>query len=153
MEFELGTGALTMMNRVAGEVHDWDEITSMSLEQEVWSPNEEQEKIIKGTFEPMTIPCEIEFADPEVFDELGNFSLSHGVKIECYTPILIQARWHNKARIRKKWLKRYGYKEDKIKTIINATCGELDAETGKLEFKAKSIECILKPHQLQREVK
>lgn len=34
-------------------------------------------------------------------------------------PILIQARWHRKPRINKKWLKRYGMKEDKILVRCN----------------------------------
>ena len=35
MEFELGTGTLTMMNRETGEVHDWGEITPNQLHREV----------------------------------------------------------------------------------------------------------------------
>lgn len=34
--------------------------------------------------------------------------------VEYYIPILIQARWHKKPRINKKWLKRYGMKKDKV---------------------------------------
>lgn len=36
----------------------------------------------------------------------------------CYTmfniPIMVQARWHKKPRVNKKWLKRYGMKKDSI---------------------------------------
>lgn len=34
--------------------------------------------------------------------------------IECHIPIMIQARWHKKPRINKKWLKRYGMKKDSV---------------------------------------
>ena len=34
--------------------------------------------------------------------------------IEYYIPIMVQARWHKKKRINKKWLKRYGMKADKV---------------------------------------
>lgn len=34
--------------------------------------------------------------------------------IEYYVPIMIQARWHKKRRINKKWLKRYGMKKDRV---------------------------------------
>lgn len=34
--------------------------------------------------------------------------------IEYRIPIMIQARWHKKSRINKKWLKRYGMKKDNI---------------------------------------
>lgn len=34
--------------------------------------------------------------------------------IEYDIPIMIQARWHKKRRINKKWLKKYGMKKDKV---------------------------------------
>lgn len=34
--------------------------------------------------------------------------------VEYDIPIMIQARWHKKRRINKKWLKRYGMKKDKV---------------------------------------
>lgn len=34
--------------------------------------------------------------------------------VEYNIPILVQARWHKKNRINKKWLKRYGMKKDKM---------------------------------------
>ena len=43
-------------------------------------------------------------------------------------PIVIQARWHKKNRINKKWLKRYGMKPDVIKVEMNIR--ELTYEPG-----------------------
>ena len=40
--------------------------------------------------------------------------------IEYNVPIMIQAHWHKKARIRKKWLKRFGMKSDTIKVRADA---------------------------------
>ena len=34
--------------------------------------------------------------------------------LEYSTPIMVQSRWHKKKRINKKWLKRYGMKQDSI---------------------------------------
>ena len=149
----LGTGTLTMMNRETGEVHDWGEITPMSLEQEVWSPYVEPKKTVKGVFNSATLSCEGATINQDLFNELCTPSRSLGFTIEGETPILIQARWHNKARIRKKWLKRYGYKEDKVKTITKAEQGEFNKETGECNIEIKSIEYIFKPYQLQREVR
>lgn len=40
-------------------------------------------------------------------------------KLEYNIPIMIQARWHKRKRINKKWLKRYGMKPDVIKATMN----------------------------------
>ena len=40
-------------------------------------------------------------------------------KLEYEIPIMIQARWHKKKRINKKWLKRYGMKPDVVKATMN----------------------------------
>ena len=62
------------------------------------------------------------------------------LSIEYRVPILVQARWHKKARIRKKWLKRYGYKEDVVKTIAKARYCEYNTETGGCEIDVDSIQ-------------
>ena len=85
-------------------------------------------------------------------NELCTPSRSLGFIIEGETPILIQARWHKKARIRKKWLKRFGYKEDKVKTIMKAKYGSFNKETGECDIEVESIEYKFKPYQLHREV-
>ena len=43
-------------------------------------------------------------------------------------PIMIQARWHKRSRVNKKWLKRYGMKPDVIKVEMNIK--ELTYEPG-----------------------
>ena len=153
MELELGTGTLTMMNRETGEVYDWGEITPLSFEQDDLSPRAEPEKTVKGVFNSATLSCEGAYINQDLFKELCAPSRSLGFIIEGETPILIQARWHKKARIRKKWLKRYGYKEDRLKTIMKAKYGEFNPETGECDIEVESIEYIFKPYQLQREVR
>ena len=44
MGFELSTETLKMVNKETGEVYDWGEVTPMSLEREVCTPNEDLEK-------------------------------------------------------------------------------------------------------------
>jgi len=154
MGIELGSGFLTMTDRDTGEAFDLGEIFPMELEQEIWSPNEEPEKTIKGFTIPATLSWDGEAdINQNLFNELCKPSTSLGFTIEGETPILIQARWHKKARIRKKWLKRYGYKEDKVKTIMKAKYGEFNKETGECNIEIESIEYIFKPYQLQREVR
>ena len=153
MELELGTGTLTMMDRETGEVYDWGEIAPLSFAQEDWSPYAEPEKTVKGVFNSATLSCEGATINQDLFNELCTPSRSLGFTIEGETPILIQARWHKKARIRKKWLKGYGYKEDRVKTIMKAKYGSFNKETGECDIEVESIEYKFKPYQLHREVR
>ena len=82
-------------------------------------------------------------------------------------PIMIQARWHKKPRIRKKWLKRYGMKRDVVKVEADAieitpnipNSYEIYREDGILsnwnsyEFCAGNIKYVLKPDQKRRGIK
>lgn len=58
-------------------------------------------------------------------------------------PIMIQARWHKKNRVNKKWLKRYGMKPDAIKAEMNIRALECIPEHIDNESKCKtSPSCI-----------
>lgn len=105
---KLESGSLTMLrndepfcefNNVNGFIES--EIDQYSLGQEVIKFNHE------ATFE-----VELEDCTPLMTytTDLNNRPLS----IEYRTPIMIQARWHKKPRINKKWSKRYGMKKDYI---------------------------------------
>ena len=154
MRFELGKGDLMIVDGNAEQIFDLGEVTSVEMLQDNWSPKEEPEKAIRGWTNSKT--CSFEGTaniDQELFDDICTPSNNCGVIIESVTPILVQARWHKKARIRKKWLKRYGYKEDKVKTIMKAKSAELNTDTGEFDIEIESIEYIFKPYQLHREVR
>ena len=55
---------------------------------------------------------------------------------EYDAPIIIQARWHKKKRINKKWLHRFGMKNDTVRVrkecralTYDTACGDLEFET------------------------
>lgn len=105
---ELKSGSFTMLrndepicefNNVNGFIES--EIEPYSLGQESIKFNRE------ATFE-----AELESSSP-LMTYTTNLS-GRPFYIEYKTPIMIQARWHKKSRINKKWLKRYGMKEDYI---------------------------------------
>ena len=50
------------------------------------------------------------------------------IEIEYSVPIVVQARWHKKPRINKKWLKRYGMKKDSVLVKGKATDITFDTE-------------------------
>ncbi len=153
MGIKLGSGFLTMTCLDTGESFDLGEVSPLEMEVEEWSNKEDPEKVIKGFTNPATFSCESTIINQDLFNELCTPSTSLGFTIEGETPILVQARWHKKTRIRKKWLKRYGYKEDKVKTIMKAKYGEFNKETGECNIEIESIEYVFKPYQLQREVR
>lgn len=68
--------------------------------------------------------------------------------------IMIQTRWHKKARIRKKWLKRFGMKPDVVNVTSNATIGEYHTDDGTFDFKTDIIpKYMWKPYQKRRGLK
>lgn len=77
------------------------EIDTSSLSKEVLSLNHE------ASFE-----CELTDCSP-LLSYTTDFN-DKPLYVEYYIPIMIQARWHKKPRINKKWLKRYGMKKDKV---------------------------------------
>lgn len=105
---ELKSGSLTMLRNDEpiyefGNVNGFieSEIEPYSLGQEVIKLNHE------ATFE-----AELESSSP-----LMTYTTDLAGRpfyIEYKTPIMIQARWHKKPRINKKWMKRYGMKKDYI---------------------------------------
>ena len=155
MGFKLSElGSMTMIDLATGKEYDFGECTSLELEQDIWSNQEEPTRTIKGFTNYGTFSCEgTTIINKDLFNELCTPSTSSEFTMECDTPILVQARWHKKARIRKKWLKRYGYKEDVVKMIAKARCGEHNTETNETSIDVDSIEYKFKPYQMVREVR
>ena len=90
----------------------------------------------------------------ELLHDLCNMPPTNGkftLQYEC--PIMIQARWHKKPRIRKKWLKRFGMKSDAVKMRANATAGEYHTDDGSFDFETDMPEYLWRPDQLRRDLK
>lgn len=154
MGFELGTGFLTIIDRDTGEQFDLGEVTPMEMEVEEWSNKEEPQKTIKGFTNSATFTCESPtIINQDLFNKLLTHSTSSAFTMEWDTPILAQARWHKKARIRKKWLKRYGFIEDVVKTVAKANRGDYNKDTGETNIDIDSIQYIWRPDQKRRGLK
>lgn len=65
-------------------------------------------------------------------------------------PIIVMARWHKNARIRKKWLKRYGTKLDTMKVRIDPDNVLFNKESSELSYEASEIRFELTPRQMRR---
>lgn len=80
--------------------------------------------------------------------------------VEYYMPILVQSRWHKKRRINKKWLKRYGIKEDKVLVSCNIVSIHTNTECEnpyeiehKFNLDLDSMKYEFRPDQLRRNLK
>lgn len=79
---------------------------------------------------------------------------SSNFTLEFDHPIMIQARWHKKRRVCKKWLKRYGMKPDVIKIKMKAAIIEYDANNKDVSLETDGKrEYVLRPDQKRRGLK
>lgn len=96
--------------------------------------------------------CENSCFNLELLDKHFNTFTPKEFDLECDRYIMIQARWHKKKRVNKKWLKRYGMKLDTVKVIYKSS--ELTyLPDGEFEFDVHNKEYILKQHQKRKHLK
>lgn len=81
------------------------------------------------------------------------FEPAKTMNIEYDIGVSIQAKWHKKKRINKKWLKRYGMKSDKVKIKVTVRTFSYNTETGDYECEADKFEYIWRPDQLRNGLK
>ena len=74
-------------------------------------------------------------------------------KVFWKVPIMIQARWHKKHRINKKWLKRYGMKRDTIDAAATITSLTMVPECGSHELELADVMFKFSPHHLRKNIK
>lgn len=138
-----GSEPICKFSNVNGFVES--EIEPYSLGQETIKFNHE------ATFEAETttycppITCKTDF-------------LWNPIEVEYSIPIMIQARWHKKPRINKKWLKRYGMKKDYVLVKGKATNITFDTEREnkyELEYtmNIEDMHYEFRPDQLRRNLK
>lgn len=73
--------------------------------------------------------------------------------MQYYVPIMVQARWHKKKRINKKWLKRYGMKPDRVLVKMDASVVEYDISDNTFEFNTNKWIYVWRPDQKRKNLK
>ena len=152
MGFELNDGTLYMMDS-NGRRFELDNNLYGDIEIDTCSPNEIPDVV--GYLKNATnasFSCEMTLAGLDClgyqpFEPAENFSIEHNVGI------LVQAKWHKKKRINKKWLKRYGMKSDTVKMKADARRLSYDIDTGELNFEIDKLEYIWRPDQKRKKLK
>jgi hypothetical protein len=152
MGFELGNGTL-YMTELDGRQSELGEIFSGDLEIDTLSPNEMPDiiynfqKAATASFSGEMTLTGLEYLGYKPFEPTEKFSIEHNVGI------LVQARWHKKKRINKKWLKRYGMKPDTVKIKAKARTLSYNTETGDCEFVVDKVEYVWRPDQKKKNLK
>lgn len=104
-----------------------------------------------------TFECKLPVdASPLVDYMAEEYERNNEFNMEYYVPIKIQARWHKKHRINKKWLKRYGMKDDVL--LVNMKVNEIALDTERedvfeMELAIKEFHCKFRPDQLRKNLK
>ena len=113
IEFNGGSFYMTYMDDDPIEL---GECADMSMEYA-----EETISILNGLNKSASFTCEVSNMDLSLLESAVTISPSDKFAMLYYLDIMRQKRWHKKARINKKWLKRYGMKSDTIKVMMDAT--------------------------------
>jgi hypothetical protein len=150
MGIELSGGTLYAMES-SGRQLELGDISYGSFEVDTCSPNETPD-ICYHLTSAANASLEITATDLEClaykpFEPSKDFWFEHKVAI------LVQARWHKKKRINKKWLKRYGMKPDTVKIRAKARALDYGYLAGEFDFEVDKYEYIWRPDQLRRSLK
>ena len=152
MGFEFNNGTLYMTDP-NGKQFEFGNDLYGGLEIDTCSPNEIPDVVCylqsaaSASFSSEMTLANLGCLDYKPFEPAETFSIEYNV------PILVQARWHKKKRINKKWLKRYGMKKDTVKMKTDARRLSYDIDTGVLTFEADELEYIWRPDHKRKYLK
>lgn len=95
----------------------------------------------------------IDYANMSFFNALTYPVDPYNFTLVYYIPIMIQARWHKKARVNKKWQKRYGMKEDSVRVEADAKTIGYNSDDYSFDIPTDGFKRILRPDQQRRGIK
>ena len=114
---------------------------------------EEVDQFLFNKTKDCSFTCELNECDLSMLDWPDGYNVSQSFVLEYEKSIMIQSRWHKKARVRKKWLHRYGMKLDTVKVKSDATNLGYDPNDGRMSFEMEYIYYLWKPHQKRKGLK
>jgi hypothetical protein len=120
-------------------VSTWEGL-NFACEMDTNSINEYAETLIRiPTLNRGSISYDISAADLSVLNSLTQpLAPPEIFWFEYDMPIMIQARWHKKKRINKKWLHRFGMKPDTVRAIKEGSVLTYDRDNCEVEFETTS---------------
>ena len=138
-------------------IAEFSGIKDVTIESEVEPSSLSKEKLSfnhEASFECESIDCSSLLNYP-------NDYYNKPFDIEYYLPIMVQARWHKKHRINKKWLKRYGMKKDEVLVRCDVNSISPDnsydpynlVESTGFNMELSNMQYKFRPDQLRRNLK
>lgn len=136
-------------------ISTWKDL-SFTCEMATDSINEYAETLIRiPELNRGSMSCDINAEDLSALNSLvQSFAPPETFWFEFDTPIMIQARWHKKKRINRKWLNRYGMKPDTVRVCKEGRVLTYDGDSGDVEFETTSkSEYIWRQDQMRKYLK
>lgn len=150
MDIKFNSGAL-FMNTGNGSVALGNGLLECTAET---VNHKESNELLFNLKKQPSMSFEVEAVDLDLFDRFFSNSVpTSGFTLEYERPIMVQARWHKKARVRKKWLKRFGMKPDVVKLKAEASAITYDTNIEEFEFETNHLKYIWRPDQKRKGLK
>ena len=93
--------------------------------------------------------CDINIS---ILEKMCGYRPTNVYTVEWDIEAMVQARWHKNARIRKKWLKRYGMKSDTVHVVGDAKTLDVD-DWAEYQLQIENMRYVLRPDQMRRGLK
>ena len=151
MGIELNGGSL-YINAMHDEAVKLSDNLNISMEYEL-SAAEVPPISYKAT-QSAEFSCELSYIDLDILNDISPLMPFNKFTLQYYINIMTQRRWHKKARINKKWLKRYGMKPDTVKAMADAAILDYDYSTDcSFELDCSNHRYILRSDQQRKGLK
>lgn len=151
MGIELSSGAVY----ITSPYHDPIELGNnldVSIEYEI--SDKEVETISYKAYQSAEFSYELANIDLEFFNNISTFKPSDKFTLQYNTTVMRQKRWHKKARVNKKWFKRYGMVPDTVKVMTDATTLDYNCcQDYSFELDCSNHKYILRSDQQRRGLK
>lgn len=93
--------------------------------------------------------CDINIS---ILEKMCDYQRTNVYTVEWDIKAMVQARWHKKARINKKWLRRYGMKPDTVHVVGQAKMLSVDDKFN-FDLDVANLQYVLRSDQKRRGLK
>ncbi len=141
---------------INGETISLGEDLDFTREIDIWSPDEHVQETYNFPLKNSgSLSYDINAEDLSFLNKLTQqWTPPETFWFEHEMPIMIQARWHKKKRINKKWLKRFGVRLDTVRRRDEGQVLTYNQDSGELEFETTgNKEYLWRPDQKRKYLK
>lgn len=148
MSISFGKGSLYLTN-FDGKTIPLGENMSFTMDSEISAS--EVAPVLYNANQSAEFSYEMSSVDLELLNNMYMFPTpSNMFTLQYNVNVLVQKRWHKKARVNKKWLKRYGMKDDIVMVLADGTATIYDKIDDSFEFESSNHRYVLRSDQQRR---